>query len=131
MALDEHCKTVLVLEDDVLELMDLEDDLKKLGYNIVSSEDKKTFLQRLDDTDFYAIILDNNCPLYPGGVPYRDTGIKVAQEVKDQYPTARIALHTKLGLEKDIAMESRCEQIGITLLYKPASMEGLKSFLEN
>lgn len=127
MLFDETKKNVLLLEDLEGIRLDLERDLKSLGYIPHSASSRQEFLQICGRTPAYAFILDNNVPYDIGGEINPDVGLGLARNFLRREPDIKVALHTESEMNSDI---EECVKGGLVYIHKPASVENLKNFLE-
>ena len=126
MVFDELKQNVLILEDIESRRLDIESNLKTLGYIPHSAESRQEFLQIYHKIPAYAVILDNNAPYDIGGDIKANVGIYLAYHFLREEEGVKVALHTDTKKNDDI---KRLEKIGLIYLTKPASIDDLKLFL--
>ena len=122
----ENLGDVLFMEDDPILAICLERSLIRLGFNAIKSGSLEEARELEAQHVLYAVILDNCVPEVRGGPERRYVGWKYALALKEANPDLRVALHTTIYEQRDIASLTSS---GITYLEKPADDENIRSFL--
>ena len=128
MTVDETVGDVLVLEDNAIFSMCLVGTLENLGYKTTLAVSTEEAREAVQGYEFYAAILDNECPGQRHGPALRDEGIRYAYELRESHPEMKVAMHTTTRFDQQD--REYIESKGITLIEKGADEAVFRQFLE-
>lgn len=126
MVFQEDSKNVLILEDLPNFLQGLVKIVQSLDYIPLTATSRQEFIGIMQNTDYFAVILDNNAPYDKNGGIHPGVGLSLAAHFLRAEPQVKVALHTSGDLTPEI---NEYVKKGLIYIKKPASEQEIRTFL--